>query len=121
MISKEAIDVAIYGEGNATKIADNFKHGHYISFIRNVLGKKVVMIENHEIDKRFYREEKEYIEGDFSDKLVFQLEDDTLIIVEPKVEESKIRFQFVAHGDSQKESDRNLIAVRETVLNYIDY
>lgn len=119
--STEVVDLEIYGEGNLTIIVNNFKHGHYISFVRTVLNKQVTMIEDSEIKKRFFPKEKEPLEVADDETLLFQLEDNSVIKVEPLRLESKIRFEFTAEGETQEESDRKLLALRETVLSNIEY
>src|SRR5690606_37745188 len=100
----------------------NFKHGHYISFARGVFNQEVILIEDDYISKQFFPdEEAEPVNGFGGKSILFKLEDGSSITVEPFESESIIRFYFEATGASIEDANSKLIAIRETVLNYIVY
>jgi hypothetical protein len=121
MNSTEVVYVEMFNQENLEKVMNNFKHGFYISFVKNLLNKQVSLIEDYEIKKRFFREEeKESIEGN-DNKILFKLEDSSIIVVEPLSSESNIRLEFIVYDITQEEADRKLFELKETVLNFINF
>lgn len=112
---KETVTVPIVGK-SSTNMMMFLRIGKHISFTQDILGKKVMSIEDGIADMIYYPDEnKEELHQKVKRNYIsVVLEDETRFEISENIVDNSITFDFVAN-------DKDMPALRETVLNFIEY